>query len=112
MKILGLEIRKIKKRDIPQKVKNKSFMLDSNITDKGKDYLFGLKGSLFGLKGSPFTIKKNQGYLHYDGICIANNRVYFMWKDDEIASIGFIGLYTGDSFTISGITGKQKIDIN
>ena len=104
MKILGLEIKRIKKEDMPKKVKNESLTFGTRITDKGMEYLFGLKGS-------PFSRKKNQGYLHYDGIRMANGRIGFMWKDEEIANIAFIGIYTGDSFTISGIIGKQKIDM-
>lgn len=105
MKILGLEIKKIKKKDMPKKVDNGNFTLDTEITSKGKDYLFGL------IKGGPFSRKKNQEYLHYDSIRIANNRIYWMWKGDAIASQLIIGDYTGDAFTIKGILGKQKVSM-
>lgn len=107
MEILGLEIKRIKKKDIPRKVKNKGFTLDPDITDKGKDYLFGLKNS-------PFSMKKNQGYLHYDGIRVANDRVHFMWKGDVIMSQAILGGYDGcptNTLNMTGISGKQKVSM-
>ncbi|MGR3302299.1 MAG: hypothetical protein ACUZ8I_07320 [Candidatus Scalindua sp.] len=105
MKILGLEIRKIEKKDMPQKVKSRSFTLDPDITNKAKDYMLG------NLKGGPFSRKKNQSYLHYDGIRIANNRIHWMWKGEVIMSQAIIGPYTGDPLDIYGISGKLKINL-
>lgn len=103
MRILGLEIKRIERKDMPKNVKD-NFAPGHEITNKGRDYLFGLKGS-------PFSVKKKQGYLHYDGIRIANNRIYFMWKGDEITSTAIVGLYTGEPCDITGIAGKQKVDL-
>lgn len=106
MEILGLKIKRIKKEDIPRKVKDEDFDYD-NITDKGKDYLFGLKNG-------PFSIKKNQGYLHYDGIRVANDRVHFMWRGDVIVSQAILGGYDScptNTLNITGIFGKQKVSM-
>ena len=100
MKILGLEIKKIKKKDVPKEADDFSVC---TLSDKCKDYLFGLKGG-------PFSTKRLQGYLHYDGIRVANNSLHFMWKDHVIVSKRIVGAYTGEPISIEGICGKQKVN--
>ncbi len=103
MKILGLEIKKIEKKDMPRK-REELFSCNCRVTDKGSEYLFGLKDS-------PFSTKKNQAYLRHDGIRIAHGRIHFMWKGDVIVSQDILGPQTGDPLDICGIFGKQKINL-
>ncbi len=102
MKIFGLEIKRINKDDIPKKPARDIYCSKTDISDKGREYLLGLKGG-------PFTIKKGQGYCHYDGLKIANNRVHFMWRGDEIISQDIFGPCAVGPLVIMGITGKQKV---
>ena len=107
MKIFGLEIKKIDKKKMPEKIVN-DYRKDTgnwHLSDKGKDYLFGEKGG-------PFTTKKNQAYVHYDGLRIVHNRIYFTWKGDNIISMAIIGHNTYDPLEINGIIGKQKVSMN
>lgn len=96
MKIFGLEIKRIEKKYNPKK----DFSYGCNITEKGKEYLLGLKDS-------PFS----QGYLNYDGLGIANNRICFIWKDEVVMSKSIIGGYTGMPLYIYGIFGKTKVTL-
>lgn len=105
MNIFGLEIKKIEKKDMPRVAKDESFSLKTEFTKKGEEYLFGLKGG-------PFSSKRNQGYLHYDGLRMVNGRVYFMWKGSAIVSIGTLGGNNGNTMEIGGLIGKQKVNFS